>query len=413
MNKNLSITVLVVTVISFILVGLGIILNQPKYELVDIKGDKSNIGDVSFISQIQNGLYSNTQTITSKDGFVVKKNSKLITNLRENSDLKDKHNDLFKNMYQGNNIYQNEKNIGYLEDMGINYTGTGDSSINFKIVNKNLDSNKIEEYDLTLPESFDEESNFSYGLTVGINNEDVYILSSVSEDMEYSNKGNITNSGDISIDVFKFNLNDKKLEKTGEFVKKKKENELIITNNQICFENDGKLYTTIESYTKDKKNNGEAYLIYYDMAKNKIEYIEESIINNKDIGNMSTEETQYSIENGKLYLINKDDSDESYTNINQYIIDLKNHKLDESQTYKIEKLNAESRIESFRVVGKKLYLCMDSYKPIRNSYSSNDNFKNSIVVVDQSNGDTLYMGEYIEKKPEYTTNFILKNNELY
>lgn len=413
MNKNLSIIVLVTTVISFILVGLGIVLSQPKYELVDIKGDKSNIGDVSFISQIQNGLYSNTQAITSKDGFVVKRNSKLITNLRENSDLKDKHNDIFKNMYQGNSIYQNEKNIGYLEEMGINYTGVGDSSINFKIVNKNLGSNKIEEYDLTLPKNFSEESDLSYGLTVGIKDEDVYILSSVSEDMEYSNKGNITNSGDVSIDVFRFNLNDKKLEKTGEFVQKKKENELIITNNQICFENNGKLYTTIESYPKDKKNNGEVYLIYYDMQKNKFEYMEESIMNKKDIENMSTEVTQYNIEDEKLYLINEDDSDENYTNINQYIIDLKNNKLDESQTYKIEKLNAESQIESFRVVGKKLYLCIKSYKPIRNSYSSNNNFKNSIVVVDQSNGYNLYMGEYIENKPENTANFILKNNELY
>ncbi|GAA0709472.1 hypothetical protein GCM10008904_20400 [Paraclostridium ghonii] len=412
MNKNLSITVLLVTGISFILFGLGIVLNQPKYELIDIKGDKSNIGDVSFISKMQNDLYSNTQTITSKDGFIVKKNSKSIIDLKEDSDLKYKHNDLFKNMYPENNIYQSEKNIGYLQEIGVNYADGSNSSISFKIVNKNLYSNQIEEYDLTLPDIFTGENDFSYGFTVGIKDEDIYILSSVSEDMEYSDNGHVKSSGDVSIYVYKFNLNDKKLEKTGEFIQKKKENELMITNNRICFENDGKLYTTIESYPKDNKSNGEAYLIYYDMGKNKFEYMKESIVNNKEIENLETDTTQYSIEDGKLYLINKDDSDENYTKINQSIIDLKNNKLVENKTYKIENLNEISQIESFRVIDNKLYLCMQSYKANKDSYSFNNSVKNSIIVVDESNGDILYMGEYIENKPQNATNFILKNNEI-
>ncbi|MCG4756760.1 hypothetical protein, partial [Faecalibacillus intestinalis] len=68
------------------------------------------------------------------------------------------------------------ENIGYIEYTGINYTGTGDANLSFKIVNKNLRSGNIEEYDLNLPKSFDGESNFSYGLTVGIKNEDIYII---------------------------------------------------------------------------------------------------------------------------------------------------------------------------------------------------------------------------------------------
>lgn len=410
MNKNLSIAVLILTIISFILVGLGSILNQPKYELMDIKGDKSSIGDVSFISQIKNDLYSNSQTITSKDGFIVKENSKLIIDLRKDSKLKNNYNDLFKNMYPGNNIYKNEKNMGYLEEVGMDYTDEGNSSIRFKIVNKNLDSNKIEEYNLTLPDMFVGDNNFSYGFTVGIKDEDIYILSSVSEDMEYSNNGHVKSSGDVCIYVYKFNLNDKKLEKTGQFIQKKKENELTINNNQICFENDGKLYTIIESYPKDNKSNGEGYLIYYDIEKNKFEYMKESITNNKEIENIET--TQYSVEEDKLYLINKDDSDEHNINIYQSTIDLKNNKLIENKTYKIEKLNEISQIESFRVVDNKLYLCMQSYKATRDSYTFNDDFKNSIIVVDESNGGTLYMGDYIENKPKNTTNFILKNNEI-
>lgn len=412
MDKKLSITILGLAVFSFILVLLGVIINQPKHELVDIKGDRNEIGDVLFISQTQNGLYGNVQTITSKDKFTVKKNSKSIYNLSENTKVKDEHKEMFKNVHQDNQRYCSEENIGYIEDRGINYTGTGDANLSFKIVNKNLRSGNVEEYDLNLPKSFDGESNFSYGLTVGIKNEDIYILSSVSEDVEYSAKGNITGSGDVAIDIYKFNLNKKEIDKVGEFVQKKKDSEIIISNNQICFEYEDKLYSTIETYPNDKKKNGEVYLIYYDMEKNKFEYMEGPIINNKDIESIDTDTIQYSIENGKLYLLNKNDKDESYTNIIQYTIDLKNNKIDKNKEYKVEKLNEMSHIESFRVINKKLYLCMGSYKEIRGEYSGDEDLKNTIVVVDEKNGNTLYMGEYIEEKPEDSTNFILKNNEI-
>lgn len=412
MNKKLSITILGVAVFFFILVLLGVIINQPKHELVDIKGARNEIGDVLFISQTQNGLYGNVQTITSKDKFTVKKNSKSIYNLSENTKVKDEHKEMFKNVHQDNQRYCSEENIGYIEDTGINYTGTGDANLSFKIVNKNLRSGNVEEYDLNLPKSFDGESNFSYGLTVGIKNEDIYILSSVSEDVEYSAKGNITGSGDVAIDIYKFNLNKKEIDKVGEFVQKKKDSEIIISNNQICFEYEDKLYSTIETYPNDKKKNGEVYLIYYDMKKNKFEYMEGPIINNKDIESIDTDTIQYSIENGKLYLLNKNDNDESYTNIIQYTIDLKNNKIDKNKEYKVEKLNEMSHIESFRVINKKLYLCMGSYKAIRGEYSGDEDLKNTIVVVDEKNGNTLYMGEYIEEKPEDSTNFILKNNEI-
>lgn len=412
MNKKLSITILVLAVFSFILVLLGLIINQPKPELVDIKGNQREIGDVLFISQTQNGVYGNVQTITSKDKFTVKKNSKVIYNLRENIKIKDEHKDIFKNAHQYNQTYYNEKNIGYIEDMGINYTGTGDANLSFKIVNKNITSDKVEEYDLTLPKSLDGESNFTYGLTVGIQNEDVYILSSVSEDVEYSAKGNITSSGDVAVDIYKFNLNKKEIDKVGEFVQKKKDSEIIISNNQTCFEYDGKLYSTIETYPKDKEKNGEVYLIYYDIKKNKFEYMEGPTINNKDIEAIDTDTIQYSIEKGKLYLLNKNDSDDSYTNIIQYTIDLKNNRVEKSQKYKVEKLNEMSYIESFRVINKRLYICMGSYKAVRGEYSGDEDLKNSIVVVDEKNGDTLYMGEYIENKPEDSINFILKTNEI-
>ncbi|MCG4470968.1 hypothetical protein L0P50_19090, partial [Lawsonibacter sp. DFI.6.74] len=80
--------------------------------------------------------------------------------------------------------------------------------------------------------------------------------------------------GDVAIDIYKFNLNKKEIDKVGEFVQKKKDSEIIISNNQICFEYEDKLYSTIETYPNDKKKNGEVYLIYYDMKKNKFEYME-------------------------------------------------------------------------------------------------------------------------------------------
>ncbi|MCU9815338.1 hypothetical protein [Paraclostridium sp. AKS73] len=117
-------------------------------------------------------------------------------------------------------------------------------------------------------------------------------------------------------------------------------------------------------------------------------------INNKDIEAIDTDTIQYSIEKGKLYLLNKNDSDDSYTNIIQYTIDLKNNRVEKSQKYKVEKLNEMSYIESFRVINKRLYICMGSYKAVRGEYSGDDDLKNSIVVVDEKMG-TPYIWENI------------------
>ena len=40
MNKKLSISVLIITVASLICIGVGIVINEPSYGLVDVQGSK-------------------------------------------------------------------------------------------------------------------------------------------------------------------------------------------------------------------------------------------------------------------------------------------------------------------------------------------------------------------------------------
>ncbi|MDU5021185.1 MAG: hypothetical protein E6269_11590, partial [Clostridiales bacterium] len=73
MNKKLSISVLIITVASLICIGVGIVINEPSYNLVDVQGSKKNIGDVLFLQRQKSDLYKSIQSIVSKDGFEVKK----------------------------------------------------------------------------------------------------------------------------------------------------------------------------------------------------------------------------------------------------------------------------------------------------------------------------------------------------
>ncbi|EPZ56506.1 hypothetical protein H477_2752 [[Clostridium] sordellii ATCC 9714] len=73
MNKKLSISVLIITVASLIGIGIGIVFNEPSYDLVDVQGSKENLGDVLFLQRQNSDLYKSIQSIVSKDGFEVKK----------------------------------------------------------------------------------------------------------------------------------------------------------------------------------------------------------------------------------------------------------------------------------------------------------------------------------------------------
>ena len=55
---------------------------------------------------------------------------------------------------------------------------------------------------------------------------------------------------------------------------------------------------------------------------------------------------------------------------------------------------------------------MGSYSTTRGEHYRDENFKNSIVVIDEQSEYPLYIGEYIENKPENSINFILKSNEI-
>ncbi|MEG2787529.1 MAG: hypothetical protein RR942_06865 [Romboutsia sp.] len=411
MNRKLSISVLGITIASLVVLGVCTIVNQPKYKVIDIKGDKSELGEVSFITQSYEGLYSNTQTTTSKDGFEVNKYSNEIKQPNQYYDLINGNKDIFKYGYTENLVYGDSNNVGYLEELGVNYINSEKATLDFRIVNKNIKTKKINEYNLTLPDTFDSDTNFEHGFIIGIKDEDVYILCSGSTDLEHSKNGQIKDNKGIFMNVYKFNLNTKQLKKQSSMEKNSSNNELIIINNQISFENNGKLYTIVESYPKQDEKSGKIYLVYYDINRNKFDYIKEPLITN--IESESCQNIKYNIEDDKLYLMTQHDIDWKNTNINQYVVDLNSNKvIDVNKNYNVEKLNKSARIENFRVIDEKIYICMDNYN-IHDEQSNNSNkHKNTIIVIDEKSNRVIYMGEYINYKAQRANNIILKNNEI-
>ena len=407
MSKKISMSFMFIILFCLVIIILGIIKAQPKIKLIDINGSKVNIGNALFISQKNNGFYCNTQSITSKDEFKFKNNSKLIQ--KENKSIKGKYqnDEVFKTSYDEDLRYYGKKNIGYIQNTGV----VGEKN-RINIFNKNLEDNSIKIYNLDV--LLNNNTAFIQGLTVDIKDNDIYILCSQNKGENIDpNTGRTSSVDGLEINVYKFNLKSGESKKVGEFVQNKEIDDL----ETYCFHYNRKLYSLITTYQNSKKDNIELFLIFYDIKENKIEKVKlsESKGNSsilKSAYKAEDYEVSFKVENDKLYILNKNEDNEKYIKLEQYTINLKNNKIDKVNTYEVEKIKNISNIESFRLIDKKLYLCLRSYDSEQKTDYTDIEYKNIIVVLDEKSKETLYMGEYIEDLPELTDQFILKTDEI-
>ena len=397
MSKKMSISFMFIILFCLIIIILGIVKAEPKIKLIDIKGSKVNIGNALFISQKNNGFYCNTQSITSKDEFNFKQNSKSIQNKNNDINVKYQKDEVFKHSYDEALRYYGKNNIGYIRDMGVN-----EETNRIIIFNKNLKDNSIKTYNLDIPKINDNE--YISQLTVDINDDDVYILCNTSNyDSSICNK--------LGVYIYKYNLNRGESKKVGEFISNKELKDLY----RDCFNYNGKLYSFTQTYPLKKGVNIELLLTYYDIKNNKLENIKLShpMLKSKDFLNLNKyEDPKFSIEGNKVYFLNCINNDEKYIKLIKTTINLNNNKIEDIDTYDVEKLENISYVQSFRVIDKKLYLCIKGYDVENPSDYKPRVYKNSIVVVDEKSKETLYMGEYIEDLPELTDQFILKTDEI-
>ena len=415
MNKKLSISVLIITLASLIGIGVGVIINEPSYDLVDIQGSKENLGNVVFLQSQKTDLYKSIQSIVSKDGFKVNK-------YKNNEKFRGEYNkiiisnpDLFKNSYpEGNTIYKSNENVGYVESFSTTYNENGEFVQEFTIHNKDLKTGEINEWYFTLPEKIKEDKNIEHKFVVGIKNDKVYILNSIVDGIDYNHKGELTSIGDSSLNLYTFNLNNQEVKKNNTYKAFEKEGYKAILNLTEGFNKNNKIYTLVEQANLKDKSKVDYYLVYYDINNNKFNTIKEPVIKDSSTSLLGGNITiSADVEGDILYLLQHNKGEEENINIKLSKIDLKNDKIDYvDKDYKTGNVDGNYDVVAFRILNNKIYMCINSWKDSNGKYSKDERMKNDIVVLDEKTGQILYKGEYINDSLDYPINHILTKDEL-
>lgn len=413
MRKKISVSVLGIVIASLMVIGVGGSLNNPKKDLIDIKGEKENLGDVLFLQQSRVDLYKNIQTFVSKDGFKVEEYKNIKNFKSKLSKTINSNKDLFKNNIPNkNSVYTSNNNIGFLEEHRMDYGKNGEVLNDFIIHNKNLKTNEITNYVFSMPDEFKSESNFHQWFTVDIKGDYVYILYSAADNVEYDRDGNVKNIGNSYLNLYTFNLNTQKVKKKDSYKISNKNEEKIIVDGSIGFKDNDRLYTFIKKVDLNNEEKSNYYLVYYDINSNKFNTINKPVIEDYNESYLS-ENITYDVEGDFLYLLQNTVENGEGTVLKLSTINLKtNEVIDIDKKYRVDSIYDNFNIKNFRIIDNKMYMCINSWKDNDRNHGKNDIVKDSILVIDEKNGQVLYQGEYLENIPGYKTELIITKDEL-
>ncbi|MBS6023939.1 MAG: hypothetical protein KIB00_07625 [Paeniclostridium sordellii] len=413
MRKKISVSVLVIVIASLMVIGVGGSLNNPKKDLIDIKGEKENLGDVLFLQQSRVDLYKNIQTFVSKDGFKTEEYKNIKNFKSKLSKTINSNKDLFKNnLPDKNSVYTSNNNIGFLEEHRMDYGKNGEVLHDFIIHNKNLKTNEITNYVFSIPDEFKSESNFHQWFTVDIKEDYVYILYSAADNVEYDRGGNVKNIGNSYLNLYTFNLNTQEVKKKDSYQISNKNEEKIIVDGSIGFKDNDRLYTFIKKVDLNNEEKSNYYLVYYDINSNKFNTINKPVIEDYNESYLS-ENITYDVEGDFLYLLQNTVENGEGTVLKLSTINLKtNEVIDIDKKYRVDSIYDNFNIKNFRIINNKMYVCINSWKDNDRNDGKNDIVKDSIFVIDEKNGQVLYQGEYLENIPGYKTELIITKDEL-
>ncbi|CEP50893.1 Uncharacterised protein [[Clostridium] sordellii] len=413
MRKKISVSVLVIVIASLMVIGVGGSLNNPKKDLIDIKGEKENLGDVLFLQQSRVDLYKNIQTFVSKDGFKTEEYKNIKNFKSKLSKTINSNKDLFKNnLPDKNSVYTSNNNIGFLEEHRMDYGKNGEVLHYFIIHNKNLKTNEITNYVFSMPDEFKSESNFHQWFTVDIKKDYVYILYSAADNVEYDRGGNVKNIGNSYLNLYTFNLNTQEVKKKDSYQISNKNEEKIIVDGSIGFKDNDRLYTFIKKVDLNNEEKSNYYLVYYDINSNKFNTINKPVIEDYNESYLS-ENITYDVEGDFLYLLQNTVENGEGTVLKLSTINLKTNEVIEiDKKYRVDSIYDNFNIKNFRIIDNKMYMCINSWKDNDRNHGKNDIMKDSILVIDEKNGQVLYQGEYLENIPGYKTELIITKDEL-
>lgn len=405
MNRKLSLITLGISLSSMLVLVGAMVVSQPKYTLKNIVGKQSSLGDVIIYSQDQTGIYSSNSIMLSKDEYKFSKNIKQNPETYKYVNGINENRDMFKGyIYDTDFIYSDENSIGYMDYVIDNY-GEFDITLSTTIHEKNLKTDEIEEFQINISNNLKSENNINHKELITKYNNEVYIaLLGTQQNTPDRKKGEKDELEDF-IEISKVDFNNREAKIVNKVNLKIDEDSKyrIIYHNAFTIGN--KIYFFLEK--QDKLENS-YYLAYYDIHKNKFDYIDNKITLEYPLDNY-----QINIEDTKLNLLTSI-SNKNNIDLNLLTFDLQSENIvTNNEEYSINKLNKETDVYSFRIIDNKIYLLVDSCK----TYSSDvrrdmREFAKNIVVLDKSSKTTLYIGEY-RQGDEFTSNsYILKSDEF-
>lgn len=407
MNKKISIITLGLTVLSMLFIFIAMIISNPKDNIKDIEGNRKALENINILYQEREGIYNTKEVKITDDNIEVKRNAKTWPTIEKLNETIKNNRDIFDSVYYIRDIYFDENDIGYINHIGQYYDDEGNDRFEFKIVNKNLKSKKIDEFSKKISIKGSKNRDYSNLSSIATKYDDeIYLGTLYTEDVtkklsessnEYSKENNLT------FNIYKLDLDKKELEKVDEF----KINSKTVFRVGINFINDNKIYFTLD---EDSKSESKVNLIYYDLKEKTFNKLETDLI----LKNTEDSDSQiYSVDDDKLnVLIKKDNKNKTIFYIST--LDLKTGKIiNKNKEYKIDKINNNSYVIKFRVIDDKIVIILNSNKSNNAGVPINEReIFDNLIILDENTKDILYIGQWKSGEIDYDKMHILKDDEL-
>ncbi|MEG0843836.1 MAG: hypothetical protein RSF39_06755 [Romboutsia sp.] len=419
MKNKISKIILVLPIAILIVMAIYLgISTKVDYNLVDISGDKKELGNVSVLFQERHGAYKTSEVKVSKDGMDVDKFSKEVSGRVEINNFTKDNRDILDGVYNQNEIYKSDDSVGYISL----YIGHGENNYKSEIYidEKNLENNKTKNYKIPI-EIGDIKEYEEYGYDISVvpikYNDDLYVAIGINKGGEiivYNNgEGENSISKESFMSVYKLNLEDE----TSEIIFNEQivdgNNELARISNIICFSNDNSAYFVKEICEKDGVNYKLKYeLLRYNLENKKLSKVE------IPVKNIEGEHlNQYSVAQNRVTFTKERFTSNNEMEIYKTTVDLDSEKVIESNEKYIIKLE-DSRstfiLNQVKSIDGKLYLIIHSTNGQEDEYSSRGIFNSDVYtyVIDEKSKDTLYCGKIKEGKGNVSHISILSEDEL-
>ncbi|MGL5329387.1 MAG: hypothetical protein ACRDD7_08965 [Peptostreptococcaceae bacterium] len=424
MNKKISKLVLIGITISMLIVVTYIgVSTKENYSVVDIKGNRAELDDVNVVYQQRNGIYKTTEVKISKDDIDVDKNAKEAVDGFDINKKTKENRSILNGAWSSYNIYEDKNIIGNVQvnrSYEGHYTDDDYAKVYAYIQEKDLQSNKIKEYEIPIESDIPYDINVDYNTVPLKYNNELYltVLHNVEQGYNIKEKGEnqIVGSKEIYINVYKIDLEKEisKLIKTKKIDAPNNKDNLIAYGN-LAFSNNNKTYFMSEEYSYNEKNEykSEFELIEYDVKSNEFNTIKTDIksfevgmqnnfyINDNKVTFVTAEEDSSKID---VYFTTIDLNTNKIIRSNEkYSLSLSDHTVSDQNLF-------EYYVNDFKIIDNKIYLTLRGWR--YEDHYSRDHIREYVYVLDEKSKETLYTGKIKDKKGNFTDSSILKSEEL-